>query len=136
MPRRPPRSASLLVGLVLAGCGGKLQSGVAGTIPEDAAARTGDDGADAAPIVSSQGDDAAAPSSPLPDAAAVVLLPSDDASLPGTPSPGGGTDPNGPCPAATQGWRCLVEGAHLCGAGCSMQCTCADGFWLCHLPPC
>jgi hypothetical protein len=141
MPRRPTRrsslAASVSVAVVLAGCGGKLQGGALGAVAGDAATQVLDDAADGGPLASSQSDDAAAASNPALDGAPVLLLPPDDASLLGAPSPGGGgIDPNGPCPAAVGSWQCPVEGARLCGAACSMQCFCTDGFWLCHLPPC
>jgi hypothetical protein len=137
-PFRFPVAASLVAGFLLAACGARSQAGPFRAIADDASAQSADEdaghttgnGADAAPPLSSEDGDSAAF-----DGAAIVILP-DDASLLGAPSNDGGIDPTGPCPAAVAGWTCSVEGAHLCGDGCSMQCYCADGYWLCHLPPC
>jgi hypothetical protein len=143
MPRRPPlRSAhkaplGVGLGLVLGllACGGKLRGGP-DLVPDDASTQGPYDGADAAGSPLTPGKDGAtAPDAPLTDSA-VAVVPLDDASLLPVPALDGAIDPNGPCPAVTAGLRCSSEGAHLCGAGCSLQCSCAGGSWLCHLPPC
>jgi hypothetical protein len=80
-----------------------------------------------------QEDDDAASSAGF-DGATPPLLPTEDASEPA--SLDGGIDPNGPCPTVVTNLRCAVEGAHLCGSVCSLQCSCASGVWVCHLPSC
>jgi hypothetical protein len=137
--RRPSalRLAGPMLALALVACGGNLRSGTFRGYPDDAATGTAGDDAGATAVASSPSDDASASSSVAIDGATPPLVPVQDPSLPGPPSLGdGGIDPNGPCPTDIASLQCSVEGAHLCGGVCSLQCVCAGGLWACHLPPC
>jgi hypothetical protein len=132
----------LAAAFVLVGCGGRLRGTAAeGANPSDPATdATGDAGGGAggdgaADAEGPRDGDSASPSQSL-DAGQVPVLLGPDGSDFGTPPSDGGLDPNGPCPDSPKTWPCADEGAHLCGAGCSLQCICQDGFAQCHLPPC
>jgi hypothetical protein len=137
-PRRSgPLLAGLSLALSLAACGGDLRSGRFRGYPEDAATGAVGDDAAAITVGSAPSDDASTSSTAPIDGATPPLAPAQDSSVPGAPPAGdGGIDPSGPCPTDVTSLQCAVEGAHLCGNVCSLQCTCAGGLWSCHLPPC